>query len=329
MRFADPLWFLLLVPFGAYFVLSWRRWEKARAALPFSDLALLEPWVKSGANEERVRIALKAVFVIFAVVAMARPQKISQSKEPPKPVLDIMLCLDTSMSMAALDFDPLNRLEAAKNAAIEFIRKRPVDRIGLVVFGGKALLQCPLTLDHESLIEFLKDVPLNATGAEGTAIGTALALASSRLAESEARSKIIVLLTDGRSNVGNIDPLTAAGAAADLGIKIYTIGCAVPGGGMVPVDDPVFGKRLVRMEEDLDEPTLSALAAQTKGKYFRVTSEKKFKEIYDQIDKMEKTKVDVEVTARAEDWVLPFLSIAFFSLAAGLILKNLVWRTVP
>jgi len=318
-----------LIPLAAY--LFWRlsSFGTHPVTLPYSDLALLKPWIKNIRNEATFLETLKSLALVLMVLALARPQEIVKNQEPPKPVVDMILCLDTSMSMSALDFDPLNRMEEAKKAAEEFIRKRTMDRLGLVVFGGKAILQCPLTLDHESLINLLKSIPLNATQIDGTAIGTALALAASRLADSEAKSKIIILLTDGRNNTGNIDPVTAAQAASDLGVKIYTIGAAVPGGGLVPVEDPLFGKRLVRMAEDLDENTLLEIARVSRGHYYRVTSEQKFKEIYNEIDSMEKTNVKTEMTAEYRNVYLPFLIPSFLIFILVFLLKSTVWRTIP
>ena len=329
MRFENPLWFLALAPLAVWIFFRLRSPFAGKTFLPFSDLSFFRDWIRKENREERFLDILKTAAVVLLIVALARPQKLSLSKEPPRPLVDIMLCLDTSASMSALDFDPLNRLEAAKKAAEDFIRKRISDRIGLVVFGGRAMMQCPLTLDHETLVEFLRTIPMNATETDGTAIGTALSLASSRLSGSEAKTKIIILLTDGRSNAGNIDPATAASAAADLGVKIYAVGCAVPGGGLVPVEDPLFGKRLVRMAEDLDEGTLLEVARVTGGKYYRVTSAEKFKNIYDEIDAMEKTKIDVKTVAQAKDYYLPFLLASVCLLFGGMVLGGTVWRTVP
>ncbi len=328
MIFANPLWFLVLIPAAALFAWRYYRLKSGKVAIPFSDLNLLQGWMKESLNEDYVMEALKAASVVFMIIALARPQSINKSAEPPKPVVDILLCLDTSISMAAMDFDPDNRLEAAKKSAVDFIKKRPADRMGLVVFGGSALLQCPLTLDHESLTDFIQSIELNATQTNGTAVGTAIALASSRLADSEAKSKIIILLTDGRSNAGSIDPLTAAQAANDLGIKIYTIGCAVPGGGILP-DLPEWGVRYGTRVEDLDESTLSSVAAQTHAKYFRVTSEKKLKEIYTEIDRLEKTKVETLEMTRVEDRYLPFVIIALILFGVSMGLNVFVWRTAP
>lgn len=327
MKFAQPAWFWLLLPLAAWVAAHWAR--HSAAALPYSSLRLLSRWASDDRNERRILASIRALAFAFMIAALARPQKISTLTEPPKPVVDILLALDTSTSMSALDFDPKNRLEAAKQAAENFIRKRPLDRLGLVVFGGKAILQCPLTLDHESLIELLRSVPVNATGAEGTAVGSGIALAADALAKSEAKTKIIVLLTDGRSNTGALDPITAATAAADLGIKVYTIGCAVPGGGVIPIEDPVFGKRMVQMAEDLDENSLLEIARITGAKYFRVTSEKRLKEIYDQIDQMEKTQVETATLSQAHDRYAPFLALGLLLLLAAWALELTVWRTVP
>ena len=329
MKFANPLWLLLLVPLGLWLFYALRSSFGHRSALPYSDLFLIGKFVKRGIEDEKILEFLKFFGFLFLVIALARPQKFSNTKEPPRPLVDIILCLDTSLSMSALDFDPQNRLEAAKKTAEEFVRRRSGDRIGLVVFGGRAIMQCPLTLDHESLIDFLRTIPMNATGTDGTAIGTAIALASSRLSESEAKTKIIILLTDGRNNTGHIDPLTAASSAGELGIKIYTIGCAIPGGGLVPVEDSVFGKRLVKMAEDLDEPALQEIARLTQARYFRVTGAGKFKEIYDQIDSMEKTNVETETQSSVDDFYLSFLFTSMALLFSALVLKSTVWRTVP
>ncbi len=329
MNFADPVWFFMLVPVSAWFVWEILRGDRHRESLPFSGTVVLKAKTRKHFAGEKVLPYIKFAGLVLAVIALARPQSVSVSKEPPKPVLDIYMCLDTSMSMSALDFDPDNRLDAAKKAAAEFIRKRPFDRIGLVVFGGRAITQCPLTLDHETLIDFLKQVPMNATQTDGTAVGSAIALASIRLAESEAKSKAIILLTDGRSNTGNIDPVTAALSAADLGIKIYTIGTAVPGGGLIPVDHPVLGRQLVKAAEDLDESSLQAVARATSAKYFRVTSGRRFREIYAEIDRMETTKVEISTVQNFQDRYLTFLIAGFALVIIEIFVRRILIWSVP
>ena len=272
---------------------------------------------------------LKWVAALLIICALARPQKVDPVGEPPKPVVDIILCLDTSLSMSAMDFNPLDRLAQAKKSAESFIRKREFDRIGLVVFGGRALTQCPLTLDHETLINFLRTIAMNATQVDGTAIGTAIALSAEQLSKSEAKTKLIILLTDGRSNVGSLDPVTAATAAGELKIKIYTIGTAVPGGGWVEVNHPVFGKRMMQMAEDLDEPALRQIASLTGGQYHRVTSAENFEEIYNAIDHLEKTKVEIYAHAQYKDIYLWPLLAALFFVTSAMVLERIFWRVLP
>ncbi|MCB4757573.1 MAG: VWA domain-containing protein [Elusimicrobia bacterium] len=329
MNFANLFWLLLLIPLGIGFYILVHQKDGNKTALYFPDISILKRWLVADPVSEQILKILRVVGLILIVIALARPQTTSNVKEPPNPVVDIVICLDTSLSMSALDFEPQNRLDAAKKSAEEFIGKRPLDRIGLVVFGGRPIAQCPLTLDHETLIELLRSIPINATGTDGTAIGSAIALSAARLSESEAKTKIIILLTDGRNNTGNIDPVTAAGIAKNLGIKIYSIGSAVPGGGLIPVDDPVFGRRLVKMAEDLDEPTLQEIARLTSAKYFRVTSARRFKEIYDEIDGMEKTKVEIGVTVTYKDYYVPVLLGAMLLLFVEIFLRNVLWRTMP
>ena len=329
MTFAQSQWFLLLVPLAIWVFCKLKLSKNTQTALPYSDSSLLSQWIETSQIPEWTLLSLKTLGMLLLIVALARPQKIFKSTQLPKPLVDIVMALDTSTSMQALDFDPENRLEAAKKAAEQFILKRSYDRIGLVVFGGKAIIQCPLTLDHSSLIELLRTVPLDATTSPGTAIGTALALAAKQLSQSQAKTKIIILLTDGRSNQGSLDPITAAKASRDLKIKIYTIGTAVPGGGTIEVNHPIFGKQRIQTEEDLDEATLKQIAGFTQAKYFRVTSKERFKRIYQEIDTLERTKIKLESIARTEDRYTLFLlfSLLFWSIA--LLLENTFWRKVP
>jgi Ca-activated chloride channel family protein len=265
----------------------------------------------------------------FLIVALARPQKGQERQEVIAPATDIMLCVDTSTSMEALDFKPKNRLDAAKEVMREFIKDRPQDRLGLVVFSGLAYTQCPLTLDHGALLGFLDHVRIGMISEDGTAIGTAIATAVSRLKNSAAKSKVLVLLTDGRSNRGEIDPLTAAKTAAAFGIKIHTVGAGVPGGALYPVKDAFGFTRYVKLPEDIDEDTLRQVAETTGGMYFRATSLEGLKKIYGEIDRMEKTDIRTETFADYQDRYLPFLCLGFLLLVTEVGLSQSVLRRFP
>jgi Ca-activated chloride channel family protein len=200
--------------------------------------------------------------------------------------------------------------------------------MGLVVFAGVPLLQCPLTLDYGALLEFLEQVEPGMTGTENTAIGTAIAAAAGRLKKSTAKSKIIILVTDGRSNSGEVDPLTAAKAAEAVGIKIYTIGVGIRGQSVIPVDTP-WGKQLAPIQDDLDEPSLMDIAHVTGGRYYRATSPKELEQIYAEIDGLEKSEVEGPAPVEFQDRYLPWLMMAMALASLGLGLSLSVWRTVP
>jgi Ca-activated chloride channel family protein len=231
--------------------------------------------------------------------------------------------------MRAEDFKPLNRLDAAKKAAEEFVKERKNDRIGIVVFSELSFTQCPLTLDYGAVLDFIDNVEIGMTQTDGTAIGTAIVTCVNRLKDSVAKSKVIILLTDGRNNRGEIDPLTAAKTAGAMDIKIYTIGAGVPGGAMYPVDDPIFGKRYIRMREDLDEDTLIKIASATEGRYFRATSSKKLKEIYSKIDRMEKTDIKVSEYTEYTELFPYFLLPAILMFFVEIVLFNTYLRKIP
>lgn len=328
MHFANPLAFLLLLVLAL--LVGWREKRPHQAALPFPNEALLrslpETWrTRFGGLPRRLFYAGLA----FGILALARPQSIIKGQEASARGIDIMIALDTSGSMRALDFNPLDRMAAAKKAAKNFITHRRYDRIGLVAFAGVAILQCPLTLDYGALLDFLDQIEVGVTTTENTAIGTAIATASNHLKKSSAKSKVIILATDGRNNSGEIDPLTAAKAADALGIKIYTIGVGIRGRSMIPVQDPLWGRRLVPIDEDLDEPALQEIARVTGGHYYRATSAKEFEDIYEQIDKLEKTEVKGPTPLEYQDKYLGWLVVAMLLLCAGLGLEMTVWRTFP
>ncbi|MBI4802969.1 MAG: VWA domain-containing protein [Elusimicrobia bacterium] len=270
----------------------------------------------------------RTLALILLALALARPQKIEKGDIPPAEGIDIMMCMDTSYSMVALDFDPYNRLDAAKNAAADFVRKRGNDRIGMVVFGGLAVLACPLTLDYQSLLEFIDSTRINMTNAEGTAIGDALITSVNHLKNSKAKSKVIILLTDGRSNVGIItDPVMAARTAQAYDIKIYAIGTATKGKAKFPTGNPF--QPYATMDDDLDEPTLLELAARTGGEFYRAENYAELQQIYDRIDSLEKTKFEVKSHTNYTDVYLVFLAPAMALLLLLFILEKTFLRTIP
>lgn len=279
---------------------------------------------------ESVIFLLRLMALVLMAVALSRPQEVTRTVLPPTQGVDIMLVIDTSGSMRALDFEPLSRMDAAKKAAAEFIKRRNNDRIGIVVFAGAALLQCPLTLDYDSLLEFLDQVDPSMTGTDGTAIGDAIATGTNHLKSSKAKSKVMVLLTDGRSNTGIIsDPALAAKAAAAYGIKIYAIGTAGKGPARAPISDPVMGTRYVMMNDDLDEETLSAVAKATGGEFYRAQNMAELQQIYSRIDSLEKTEFKSSVSISRRDQYLLFLLPAALLLLAEIFLSRTVFFRLP
>jgi Ca-activated chloride channel family protein len=264
---------------------------------------------------------------------MARPQEGRSDEEVTTEGVDIVLVIDVSESMKALDFKPDDRLAVAKLRIKEFVSKREHDRIGLVVFAARSFTKCPLTLDYDVLRSFIDDISYTDFSYQ-TAIGTAIATAANRLKDSNAKSKLMILLTDGASNAGDIPPVTAAKAAKEFGIKIYTIGVGKEGQVPMPVtgQNPFTGQTFstVQMvESDLDEPTLKAIATETSGMYFRAQNAEQLKEIYDQIDKMEKTEIKTTVFTSYEERFYPWLWAGFFVLLLELILQNTRFRRIP
>ena len=306
-RFAAPwlLLALLIVPLviARYlFALS-----RAKGSVRFSDLGMVRGIKPSFAARVRhLPFTLRVVALALLVVAFARPQSGSTHEEILTKGIDIVLAVDNSTSMSAEDLKPRNRLAVAKEAVSRFIEGRSNDRIGLVVFAGRGYTRCPVTLDYNVLQELLAGVEM-ATQDEGTAIGMGLVTAINRLRDSDAKTRVIVLLTDGRNNRGEIDPLTAATLAQSLGIRVYTIGVGTKGEVPYPVQDPFFGKRYIYLKADIDEDALTAIAKSTGGRYFRATDSSTLQEIFRQIDGMEKTDVKVRHYVRYAElfpWLL-------------------------
>lgn len=326
-QFANPiyLWFLLLVPIIGYFMFRRRR----EAAIKFSDITLLRSIKRSNkARNRRVLMILRLLALALLIIAMARPQSGKKTTEITAEGIDIMLALDVSGSMKAEDFKPQNRLTVAKEVIKDFIRGRQNDRVGLVVFARQSFTQCPLTLDYGVLVNFVDQVDFGMVD-DGTAIGMGIANAVNRLRDSKAKSRIIIALTDGVNNAGEIDPLTAAEIAKSLGIRIYTIGAGKPGKALVPIDDPIFGRRYVQIDHELDEKQLTKVAELTGGKYFQARSEDMLKNIYEQISELEKTKFKVKEYLQFDQFFPYVLMIAAGLLFLELLLRETIFRRLP
>jgi Ca-activated chloride channel family protein len=275
--------------------------------------------------------AVRLLAISLVVLALARPQFVQARETISGEGVQIALAVDISGSMASLDFEPANRLEASKGVIANFIEERPFDQFGLVVFASEAYNQSPLTIDRNMLSRSLEQVELATDlGIEdGTAIGLGLANAAGMLANSDADSRVVVLLTDGVNNSGQIDPLTAAEAAKALGIKVYTIGAATPGRVPVPVQNMFGGTDIVYQESELDEATLQQIADLTGGKYFRAEDTAGLMAIYDEINQLEKSQIEIEVFNQYIELMAIFLTPAFVLLVLEIILRNTIFRTLP
>jgi Ca-activated chloride channel family protein len=325
--FASPwvLWFLLLIPLLAFYY--WRRQRKLVAEMTFSSITPFSQAPKT--LRERLRhlpALLRLLALASLIVALARPQSVSSRENISAEGIDIVLVLDISGSMLAEDFTP-NRLEAAKAVADEFVQGRTNDRIGLVVFAAESFTQCPLTIDYPVLRTLLKEVKKGMI-TDGTAIGLALANGVNRLKDSDAKSKVMILLTDGVNNRGEIDPITAAKLAATYGIRVYTVGVGAMGQAPYPVETP-FGiqRRLVPVE--IDEKTLTTVAEMTGGKYFRATDNRKLKAIYEEIDQLERTKIEVTAYKRTTELFFSWLALGAILMIFEIVLGTTLFRKIP
>ena len=327
-RFADP-WFLsLLLILPLILVWTLRRGSRRNSSLRFPHVGSLKKAYKPMAARSRhFLFALRLMVLGLLVLAAARPQSGAVREEVTAEGIDIVLALDLSTSMLAQDLAP-DRIEAAKQVAADFIRGRTNDRIGLVVFAAHGFVQCPLTLDYGILLDFLDELKVGLLD-DGTALGMGIATAVGRLRESEAESKVLILLTDGRNNAGEIDPATAAQMAQAFGIRIYSIGAGTRGAAPYPVDDPVFGRRQTRIRVDIDEEALRKAAAVTGGRYFRATDRESLEEIYREIDELEKSEIKVsQYTQYGELFPYP-LALAVVFLLGELGLSGTWFRKIP
>ena len=318
---------LILVPL----LIGWWMWRyrKQEAALQHSSTSFLKGVKKT--LRQRLRwlpYACRVVAVAAVVVALARPQSRPSRVQMTVEGIDIVLAVDLSGSMLAEDFRP-NRLEAAKSVAENFIKGRKSDRIGLVVFAGEAFTQVPLTVDHQVLLKQLKSLK-SGTMRDGTALGDGLATAINRIKDSEAKSKVIILLTDGINNQGAVDPQSAAEIAALYNIRLYTIGVGTKGLAPYPFRDAFGRKRYQNVPVELDENLLTQMAQSTNdGQYFRATNKKSLQQIFNQIDKMEKSKIDVTQYSQTKDEYQGWLILAALALLLEILLGLFYFRSTP
>lgn len=326
-EFANPGYFfllILLVPMILWYIF----WEKkSHADLQFSSLQAFKGIKHTGKIWLRhVLFALEVLAIVFLVIALARPQSSNSWQTYTSEGIDIVLALDISGSMLARDFTP-DRLEAAKEVATKFILERPQDKIGLVIFAGESFTQCPLTTDQAVLVNLLREVKSGMIE-DGTAIGLGLANAVNRLKDSPAKSKVVILLTDGVNNRGAIAPATAAELAKTYGIRVYTIGVGTYGEAPYPVQTP-FGIQLQNVPVEIDEEVLQQIATLTGGKYFRATDNDKLTQIYQEIDQLEKSKIEVKHFSKKNEQYFIFGLIGMCLLIAQALLRYTVLRKIP
>lgn len=328
IKFENPriLWLLLLLaPMIGYYI--YRTWQ-GHSTIQISSIRgmlgssrTLKYWLR------HIPFVIRMMVVALVIVAMARPQSSEDRQNVNSEGIDIVVALDISSSMLAQDFKP-DRMTAAKDISSKFIIDRPTDRIGLVVFAGEAFTQSPLTTDHVSLVNLLNQIQMGMIQ-DGTAIGNGLATAVNRLKESQAPSKVIVLLTDGVNNSGQIDPSSAADIAAEFGIRVYTIGVGTEGVAPYPAYDAWGNIVFQQAKVEIDEPLLKQIAEKTGGLYFRATDNTKLAEIYAEINKLEKGKVEVENFTKYSEIYHPFLLLAIALLILELVCRYIIFRRIP
>lgn len=328
MIFANPTYLyllLLLIPLIGWYIY---KLHKSQASLQVSSSEAFEA---PNASSWKVYLrhlpfVLRMLAIALLIVILARPQSTDSWQNTSTEGIDIMLAMDISSSMLAEDLKP-NRLEAAKDVAASFINGRPNDNIGLVVFSGESFTQCPLTADHTVLLNLFKDINSGIIQ-DGTAIGVGLANAVSRIKDSQAISKVIILLTDGSNNMGEIAPVTAADIARTFGIRVYTIGVGTEGMAPYPFQTP-FGIQYQNTPVEIDENTLKQIASITGGQYFRATDNSSLKEIYTEIDQMEKTKISVQQYSKKQEEYKNWALLVFALLLCEVLLRNTLLRNIP
>ena len=319
ISFQNPI-YLLFLGFIPVFLFWYNRTGKFKEGTiqVSSSATFKKAFSNRGKNRHRILLGLNISVLILMILGLARPQLVDHMEESKMEVIDMVMVLDISSSMLADDFKP-NRLEAAKKTATEFISERKGDRIGLLVFAGQTFIQCPLTIDMSVLKGLLSEVKVATRDYDGTAIGMAIANATNRLRQSHAKSKVMILLSDGSNNAGELDPITASDLAAEFGIKIYTIGI-----GTDKSTTRIPGRGLIRNE--IDEETLKQIAKKTDGKYFRAKYTDALREIYQEIDSLERSEIEVKTFTRHKDLYIWFLLPAFIFGLLSKILNRSIFR---
>ena len=327
---------LLIIPYILWYVMYRKKTEPTiRMADTFAFRYAPKSWK---VMLMPLQLVLRLIAFTMLVLVLARPQTQNSWKNQTVEGIDIMMAMDVSTSMLAEDLkdsrrDIKNRLEAAKMVASEFIAGRPNDNIGLTIFAGEAFTQCPMTTDHSSLLSLMQNVrtDIAARGLieDGTAIGMGLANAVSRLKDSKAKSKVVILLTDGSNNRGDISPLTAAEIAKSLGIRVYTVGVGTNGTAPYPYPLPGGGVEYIQVPVELDTKTLSSIASTTDGNFYRATNAKELRDIYQEIDKLEKSKLNVKQYSRRFEAYQPFAQAAVIALLLEILLRITIFRRIP
>ena len=329
MFFANISYLLLFIPLIGYVVWYLIKGKSMKPAMKVSTIAPFGRNIKSFRNRIlHLPFALRVLTLSMVIIVLARPQSSDSWEESDIEGIDIMLATDVSTSMLAMDLKP-NRIEAAKEVAAQFVSSRKNDNIGLTIFAGESFTQCPLTIDHAVMLNMLNavkcDIALNGIIEDGTAIGMGIANGVSRLKDSKAKSKVIILLTDGSNNSGEISPEAAAEIAKEFGVRIYTIAVGT-NSDTAPFP---YGDQIINVPVEIDENTLRNIAEITNGKYYRATSKESLSEIYSEIDKLERTKLHArQFSAYNEEYQI-FALIALLSLLFEIVLRNTVMRKIP
>ena len=327
MEFGQPYYLFLLLLLPMLILWYFKQGKNQEATIRYSNIDLIpKSVIRSGRMKNLVFILGRIVIMLLIILALARPRITDTVRETKTEIIDILLVIDQSSSMLAQDFKP-NRLEAAKEVAKTFIKDREGDRLGLIVFAGESYIQCPLTRDIDVLLQFTDEIKIINREHDGTAIGMAIANSINRLRESEAKSKTIILLSDGSNNQGELDPITAADLAAKFDIKIYTVAAGTHGLAPYPVTD-AWGRQVIqKVQVDVDEESLKEIAKITGGQFFRATDNKSLQKVYQEIDTLERTEIEVteyQNYTELYSWLtIPaaFASIFFIFLTRGIFHK--------